>query len=70
MADDTPPHGTDSSGPFLTKREAADRLRVSLDTIDRAIADGRLRPYRVGTGARRLVRVRVADVDKLAEADR
>lgn len=55
--------------PWLTKREAAQRLRVSPDTIDRAIADGRLTPHRYGEGARRLVRLRTEDVDALLIKD-
>lgn len=55
--------------PWLTKREAAQRLRVSLDTIDRAIADGRLTLYRYGEGGRRLVRLRTEDVDALLIKD-
>ena len=46
-------------GPWITKRQAADRLQVSLDTIERMIRDDELRVRRVRT----LVRVHVDDVD-------
>lgn len=57
---------TDRS-PWLTRRQAAERLQVSIDTIDRAIAHGRLTPHRIDTGGtrRHTVRLRVEDVDGL-----
>lgn len=52
---------TDTPEPpvWLTRREAANRLRVSLDTIDRGIADGTLPVKRIG----RIVRIAAPDVD-------
>lgn len=40
---------------LLTKREAADRLRVSLRTIDRYLADGTLTPVRLSSRATRIM---------------
>ncbi|WP_145030515.1 helix-turn-helix domain-containing protein [Caulifigura coniformis] len=37
---------------LFTRKETADRLRVSLDTLERLASSGRLRPCRIG----RLVR--------------
>lgn len=47
-------------GPILTRREAAERLRVSVQTIDAKIASGQLRAYRIGT------RVVIAEADLAA----
>lgn len=43
-------------GALVTKREAADALRVSVRTIDRYIADGTLVARRVSPRATRIVR--------------
>ena len=45
-------------GELVTRREAADLLRVSIRTIDRMIIDGQLRPVRIG----RLVRIHASDL--------
>lgn len=45
----------------LTRRGAAEKLRISVITVDRMIASGLLRATRVG----RRVLVSAADVDKL-----
>ena len=42
--------------PLVTKREAADALRVSPRTIDRYIADGTLSPVRLSSRATRITR--------------
>jgi excisionase family DNA binding protein len=49
------------SPPFLTIPEAAHVLRLSIRTIRRMLADGRLEAVRLG----RAVRVRGRDLDKL-----
>ena len=38
-----------ASPTYLTRQEAADRLRCHVDTIDRRIADGSLRTFKFGT---------------------
>ena len=52
---------------WLTKAEAAERLRVSTRTIDRLTKTKELPSYRHGTGVRR--RFRVEDVDALLERE-
>lgn len=47
---------------WATKREAAEHLGVSLRTIDRFIAEGKLPAYRHG---QRMTRVDLNDVDAL-----
>jgi excisionase family DNA binding protein len=47
----------------LSVAEAADYHRCSEKTIRRAIADGRLRAYRVGS---RMIRIDPRDLDRLA----
>lgn len=47
---------------FATRREAAERLRVTERTIDRWTRAGRLKTVRVG----RLVRYELTDIDALA----
>jgi excisionase family DNA binding protein len=49
------------SGLVLTRDEVAKILRVSVATVDREIAEGRLPALRIGPG-RRLVRVRRDDL--------
>lgn len=51
---------------LLTKPEAAERLRVSVRTIDRYIHDGYVPVVRLG----RTVRIRRADLDALINAFR
>lgn len=46
---------------LLTRAEAARRLRVSIDTIDRLIKRGGLRPARLG----RSVRIPAAQIEKI-----
>ena len=48
-------------GPWLTRDQAAARLQVSVDTIDRAIGTGELPVRRLG----RTVRIHVEHVDAL-----
>ena len=48
---------------FLSTREAADRLGVSVSTVRRAVADGSLSPVRLSRRGR--FRFRPADVDAL-----
>lgn len=43
--------------PLITKREAADALRVSPRTVDRYIADGTLTAVRLSSRATRVTRV-------------
>ena len=49
---------------ILTKREAADFLRVSLKTLERWEHDGKLVPIRLSPGA---VRYRRSDIERLIE---
>jgi excisionase family DNA binding protein len=51
-----------NTSPLFTAPEAADFLRVSLITIRRMIADGRLPVARIG----KLVRIRQSDLETLA----
>jgi excisionase family DNA binding protein len=49
----------------LTVAETAERLKVSIDTVHRLIADGELVAIDVATrGTRRNLRVPVADIEK------
>lgn len=52
---------TTTSPDWLSKRDAADMLGISVRTIDRRIAEGELAAYR-GRGSDRLVRIRRADL--------
>ena len=55
--------GADSHNqPFLTIADTAKALRVSVKTVRRMLADGRLGGIKIG----RLVRIRVTDLDRLA----
>ncbi|HYF73450.1 MAG TPA: helix-turn-helix domain-containing protein [Nocardioides sp.] len=46
---------------WVTREEAARRLKCSVDTIDRHVAAGRLKRYTFG----RLTRFKAEDVDRL-----
>ncbi|MGV9746517.1 excisionase family DNA-binding protein [Rhodococcus zopfii] len=48
-----------------TVAEAADRLGISTDKVRTCIADGTLPAYRVGTGPRAPIRIKITDVDAL-----
>lgn len=51
---ETSPTTPPEQGPeYLTRQEAADLLRVDVQTIDRLARNGRLTRYRVDTGASR-----------------
>lgn len=47
---------------LLTKQQAAAELTVSLRTIDRMLADGKLTPRRIGP---RLVRIDCAEIEQI-----
>jgi excisionase family DNA binding protein len=49
---------------LLTRREAAERLRISLSTLERWERTGRLTPTRLSPG---VVRYRRADIERLIE---
>jgi excisionase family DNA binding protein len=49
---------------WMTKREAAEHMRVSTKTIDRLVRDGKLTKFPVA-GSSRAVRFRRDDLDKL-----
>ena len=49
----------------LTKQQAADRKQVSVKTIDRWIAEGRIEALKYGP---RLVRIRTESLDNLGRA--
>ncbi|WP_086633607.1 AlpA family transcriptional regulator [Gluconobacter sp. DsW_058] len=51
---------------FITRREASERLRVSLSTIDRYVAAGELERLKIGP-RRTLFRLR--DVERLVRRD-
>ena len=42
---------------FLTRQEAANKLRIGLRTLDRRLASGELAHYKIGAGPRALVRI-------------
>jgi excisionase family DNA binding protein len=48
---------------LLSRREAAEKLGLSTDSIDRLVASGKLRPIRFGSA----VRFAVAAVERLAQ---
>lgn len=48
---------------LLTRRQAAERSGLSLATIDRMLADGRLTPYRAAAPAH-TVRIDAAELDR------
>jgi excisionase family DNA binding protein len=56
---------THSNSAYLTKREAADYLKVSPRYIERAINDGRLRAYKPSL---RTVRFRRADLESFMDS--
>jgi excisionase family DNA binding protein len=39
----------------MTRKEAAQALRISERTLDRYISEGQLKPYRVGRNGRRII---------------
>ena len=45
-------------GPLLTLQAAADRLSVSKSLIKKWVAEGVIEVVRLGTGKRRLIRIR------------
>jgi excisionase family DNA binding protein len=49
----------------LNRQEAADQVKVSVKTIDRWIADGRIEAYRYGP---RLVRIKADSLESLGKA--
>ena len=59
----TPP----TASPFLTTAEAAQRLRVSVRTVERLHRKGKLNAYRIGLEGQR--RFRAEDVDRLLVPD-
>lgn len=54
-----------SDGDWLTPRQVADMLKVSIDTVRARIGDGTLKAYRVRRS--RLLRIKRADLDALLE---
>jgi excisionase family DNA binding protein len=54
-----------SSATYLTKREAADYLKVSPRYIERAIHDGRLRAYKPSL---KTIRFRRADLESFMDS--
>jgi len=50
-------------GQYLSPRQVAERLGVSVKTVSRRIADGELRAARIG----RLIRIAAADVQRYVE---
>jgi len=55
---------------FLTRQEAADLLRVDVQTIDRLARNGRLTRYRIQTGEQRArTRYRADEVRGLIEPE-
>lgn len=53
---------SDGASPFLTKREVAEHLRVSVRTVERVIERGELTTIPVGTG-RGSARIRREDLE-------
>jgi excisionase family DNA binding protein len=49
---------------YFTRREAADFMRVAERTVDRLLAEGRLKALRIG----RSVRIRLSDVESFLAA--
>lgn len=60
-------HGQVTTGHYISRQEAANRLGVSLATVDRLIATGLLKRYRIQG---RYVRVAVRDVQPLLDVPR
>lgn len=60
-------YGDNESQVWMTKAEAAERLRLSTRTIDRLAKAGRLPSYRQGTDIRRF---KTVDVDALMQRER
>lgn len=59
-----PPRRSDDI--FITRREASERLRVSLSTIDRYVAAGELERFKIGP---RRTLFRLLDIEKLVRHD-
>lgn len=53
----------DVNRPLLTIRETANLLALSTRTVQRYIAEGKLRAYRVG--GEKTIRIKLVDVDAL-----
>ena len=51
--------------PWLTKKEAAEYLRVCENTIDNLESEGMLKGYRLYIGKKPIVRFRQEDLDNL-----
>ncbi|NUM55762.1 MAG: helix-turn-helix domain-containing protein [Candidatus Hydrogenedentes bacterium] len=52
---------------LLTRHEAAARLRIGLRTLDRRLATGELKCYRLGDGPRAPVRITEAQLQAYLE---
>lgn len=58
--------GHETPGPWLTRAEAARRLRVNVRTVDRWVESGHLKRYETPGGH---ARFKVEDVDHLLRED-
>lgn len=68
MADKLPARALPST-PYLTYREAVTYTRCSYGSLSRAVASGRLKAFRITTGAgAKRVMFRVADLDAFLTA--
>ena len=57
---------TDSSGPWMTKKQASVHLNVSTSTIYNLEKQGLLKAYRIGSGSKRpILRFKQEDLDSL-----
>lgn len=52
---------------LLTRHEAAARLRIGLRTLDRRLATGELKCYRLGDGPRAPIRITEAHLQEYLE---
>lgn len=55
-----------TDGTLLTREEAAEKLGVSLSTIDRYLRDGTLRRVKIG---KRIVRIESAQIESLIQPE-
>ena len=48
---------------LMTRKEAAEKLRIGLRTLDRRLASGEIQCFRLGNGPRAPVRISAAQLD-------
>ena len=55
---------------FLTRKEVAKYFRVSERTIDRWVADGRIKAYKLGDGRTSVLRIPKGEIKKFLDKNK